>query len=105
MALWDRLRFAGLFVGYVVCDVGCKASCFWRWALARRRLSSILRTCSGVIGDFALPAAAGARGGVDGRSIPATLNSRVVLLVDVEREEDRGDQTTMRREVEADRES
>lgn len=45
------------------------ASRFSRSALAFRRLISISRTCSGVIGDFAAPPAlVAAAGGVEGRS-------------------------------------
>jgi hypothetical protein len=39
--------------------------------LARRRDSSMRRTCSGVMGWFV--AGAGARGGVVGRSVPAMV--------------------------------
>ena len=41
----------------------------WRSALARRRASSMRRTCSGVMAVLG----AGARGGVVGRSVPAIV--------------------------------
>jgi hypothetical protein len=70
--LWGRF-WPAVADGYALLEDCEVASCCWRSAFALRRLSSIRRTCSGVMGEFVV--AAGRRGGVVGRCASAILNS------------------------------